>query len=117
MPKRPTRNKQTDRPGTRPRTARDLICARLPALAQRARTAPQASEWYVTMAAVLGRELANKVNGATLKAGKLTVFAESSVWAARLRYALAEAEMKLREGVPEIRTLVVRVRPRSAAAT
>ena len=62
----------------------------------------------------LGPELANKVNAITLNSGRITVTAESSAWAARLRFALAEHESALREKTPEIRDLVVRVRPRTA---
>src|SRR4051794_18373536 len=63
MPKRPIRDKQTVRPGAPPRTVRDLISARLPALAQRALSTPETSEWHVTVMKALGPELANKVNG------------------------------------------------------
>jgi len=59
----------------------------------------------------LGPELANKVNRCTLEAGKITVVAGSSAWAARMRFALAEAEPRLRELVPEFRELAVRIRP------
>ena len=65
MPKRPLRNKQTVRPGGKPKTAGDLISARLPALAQRALSAPEASVWHVAVMKALGTELANKVNRCT----------------------------------------------------
>jgi hypothetical protein len=111
MPKRPTRNKQTVRPGGRPRTAGDLISARLSALAQRALSAPETSEWQVAVMNALGPELANKVNRCTLDSGRITVVAESSAWAARMRFTLAEAEPQLRTLTPGFRELVVRVRP------
>ena len=44
MPKRPHRDKQSVRLGA-PKTARDLISARLPALAQRALSRPEESEY------------------------------------------------------------------------
>jgi len=59
----------------------------------------------------LGPELANKVNRCSLDNGRLTVVAESSAWAARMRFALAEIEPALRELVPDFRELNVRVRP------
>lgn len=62
----------------------------------------------------LGPELANKVNRCTLDGGRLTVVAESSAWAARMRFALAEAEPRLRELVPELKELAVRIRPARA---
>jgi hypothetical protein len=59
----------------------------------------------------LGPALANKVNRCTLDSGRITVVAESSAWAARMRFALAEAEPELRTLTPGFRELVVRVRP------
>ena len=112
MPKRPIRDKQLIRSGPAPRTVGDLISARLPALAQRARSTPEASEWHVTVMKALGPELANKVNGATLNMGRITVIAESSAWASRMRFVLADIEPALREVTPDFRELVVRVRPK-----
>jgi Dna[CI] antecedent, DciA len=64
----------------------------------------------------LGPELANKVNRCSLDSGSITVIAESSAWAARIRFALAEVEPALREMVPGYRELNVRVRPKSRLA-
>ena len=112
MPKRPHRNKQAVRPGAKPRSVRDLISARLPALAQRAGSTPETSEWHVAVLAALGPDLANKVNGITLNSGRITVNAESSAWASRMRFLLAEIEPSLRSITPGFRELTVRVRPR-----
>jgi hypothetical protein len=114
MPKRPSRNKQTVRPGGTPRTVGDLLSTRLPALAQRARSVPEASTLHLTVMNALGSELANKVNRCTLDGGTLTVIAESSAWAARMRFLLAEIEPRLREIIPGYRELAVRVRPAGA---
>jgi hypothetical protein len=62
----------------------------------------------------LGPELANKVNSITLNSGKITVNADSSAWASRMRFALADAEPELRAATPDFRELVVRVRPKRA---
>ncbi len=64
----------------------------------------------------LGPELANKVNRCTLDNGTITVVAESSAWAARMRFALAEVEPALTAVTPGFRELLVRVRPRSSPA-
>ena len=112
MPKRPHRNKQAVRPGATPRTVRDLISTRLPALAQRAGSTPETSEWQVAVMKALGPELAVKVNAITLNSGKITVIAESSAWASRMRFLLAEIEPSLRSITPGYRALTVRVRPR-----
>jgi hypothetical protein len=61
----------------------------------------------------LGPELANKVNRCTLDAGRITVIAGSSAWAARIRFALADVEPRLRELVPGFKALAVRIRPAS----
>ncbi len=114
MPKRPRRDKQPIRTGAKPRTIGDLMSARLPALAQRALSTPETSEWHVTVMKVLGPELGNKVNSCSLDKGRLVVVAESSAWAARIRFRLAEHEALHREKTPDYREFNVRVRPRQA---
>ncbi len=90
------------------------MSARLPALAQRALSTPETSEWHVTVMKVLGPDLENKVNHCSLDQGRLVVVAESSAWAARIRFRLAEHEALLREKTPDYREFSVRVRPRQA---
>ena len=111
MPKTPHRDKQRVRQGFSPRTAGDLISARLPILVEGAPATGEASEWHVAVMQALGPELANKVNRCSLDSGRLTVVAESSAWAARMRFALAEIEPSLGRLVPGFRELTVRVRP------
>ena len=111
MPKRPFRDKQTVRPGGRPRTVGDLMSTRLPALAQRALSAPEESEWHVAVMKALGPDLAIKVTRITLNSGRITVNAESAAWAARMRFQLADLPPRLAEVTPDFRELVVRVRP------
>ena len=76
------------------------MSARLPALAQRALSTPETSEWHVTVMNVLGPDLENKVNNCSLDQGRLVVVAESSAWAARIRFRLAEHEELLRQKTP-----------------
>jgi len=111
MPKSPNRDKQRIRQGFSPRSVGDLISARLPTLVQGAPASSESSEWHVAVMNALGPELANKVNRCTLDSGKITVIAESSAWAARMRFALAEIEPRLKELVPGFRELAVRIRP------
>lgn len=111
MPKTPRRDKQTVRHGSTPRTIGDLISARLPTLAESALASTKTSEWQVAVLNALGPELANKVNRCSLENGRVTVVAESSAWAARMRFALADLEPALRRLVPDFRGLAVRVRP------
>jgi hypothetical protein len=111
MPKRPFRDKQTVRPGGRPRTVGDLMSARLPALAQRAGSAPEESEWHVAVMEALGPELGVKVTRITLNSGRITVNAQSAAWAARMRFQLADLTPRLAQITPEFRELIIRVRP------
>jgi hypothetical protein len=59
----------------------------------------------------LGPDLANKVNRCSLDRGTLTVVAESSAWAARFRFALADVA-PIAAVTPGFKELVVKVRPR-----
>jgi hypothetical protein len=111
MPKSSNRDKQRIRQGFSPRSIADLISARLPTLVEGAPASAEASEWHVAVMNALGPELANKVNRCTLDAGRITVVTESSAWAARMRFALAEIEPRLRELVPDFKELAVRIRP------
>jgi hypothetical protein len=116
MPKRPPRDKRTVRPGASPRSVGDLIATRLPALAKRAPLAEDGSEWHVAVMNALGSDLAKRVIRCTLVGGRLKVMAESSAWAARLRYALADLEPRLRQIVPGYQATEVRIRPAHTAA-
>jgi Dna[CI] antecedent, DciA len=60
----------------------------------------------------LGPELANKVNRCSLDRGTITVVAEASAWAARMRFALADIEPELASLAPDFKAVMVRVRPR-----
>jgi len=115
MPKTPYRDKQPVRPGSTPRKVGDLISARLPTLVEGALAPPKPSEWQVAVLNALGADLANKVNRCSLDSGRITVVAESSAWAARMRFALAEIEPALKALVPGYRELNVRVRPKTKA--
>jgi hypothetical protein len=64
----------------------------------------------------LGPQLANKVNRCALDSGRITVIAESSAWAARMRFALAEAQSEISAATPGFRELIVRVRPSRVTA-
>jgi hypothetical protein len=73
--------------------------------------------WHVAVMKALGTDLANKVNRCSLESGTITVVAESSAWAARMRFALAEAEPGLAAVTPGYRDVLVRVRPRRGASS
>ena len=115
MPQTTHRDKQRIRQGFSPRSVADLISARLPTLAEGAPSTSATSEWHVAVMKALGPELANKVNRCSLDGGRITVVAESSAWAARMRFALADIEPRLKEILPGFRELAVRIRPSNAA--
>jgi Dna[CI] antecedent, DciA len=61
----------------------------------------------------LGGELHGKISGITEQEGKLTVFAESAAWSARLRFAMAELEDQVRTAADKVKVVSVRVLPRT----
>jgi hypothetical protein len=63
----------------------------------------------------LGPDLANKVNRCSLDRGTITVVAESSAWAARMRFALAETA-SIAAVTPGFKAVEIRVRPRRGTA-
>jgi hypothetical protein len=65
------------------------------------------------LASQLPAILAEKISGISEREGVLTVFAESAVWCARLRYALGELENLLQREHPQVRSVQARVLPRS----
>jgi hypothetical protein len=87
------------------------MSARLPALVQRAGSAPEESEWHVAVMDALGPELGVKVTRITLNSGRITVNAQSAAWAARMRFQLADLTPRLAQITPEFRELIIRVRP------
>jgi hypothetical protein len=60
----------------------------------------------------LGAELHGKISGISEQEGKLTIFAESAVWSARLRFAVAELEAQIRAAAAPVTSVSVRVLPR-----
>jgi hypothetical protein len=68
---------------------------------------------WAWLASQLPANLAEKVSGVSEREGVLTVFAHSSAWSARLRFALAELEDLLQREHPQVRAVNVRVLPRS----
>jgi len=69
--------------------------------------------WRRWLEARLPAEMSAKISGVVEREGSLVIFAESSAWSARLRYAVLELEPQIREMHPEIAAISVRVLPRS----
>ena len=53
------------------------------------------------------------VTGVVEREDVLTIFADSAVWSARLRYAIAEIDTEIRVAGASVRKVVIRVMPRS----
>ena len=73
--------------------------------------------WQQRLEKILPNGLAARINQVLARGDELIVYAESAVWAARLRFALAEAESAVRADHPEIAAISVRVLPRKPAAS
>jgi len=56
--------------------------------------------------------LAAKVTGVVEREENLVIYAESSAWSARLRYAMAELDDEVRHANPAIKSVDVRVMPK-----
>ncbi len=80
------------------------------------RVSDQASRqqfWDRWLAEHLDAELHGKISGIAEQQGKLTVFAESAAWSARLRFAVAELEGQIRAAATTLTSVSVRVLPRA----
>jgi hypothetical protein len=123
MPKSPDRHKTKsghnrvfpDR-SRRAKSLADLLIDRHSVVAEVARQRSAESEWRVTLSKLLPESLRNKVNRLVEKDGQLFVFTESSGYAARLKFALAELENELKQALPRVTKIHVRVRPIAADA-
>jgi hypothetical protein len=56
--------------------------------------------------------LVPRLSGVVERGETLVIFAESAVWSARVRYAVAEIEPALRLAFPQLSVVNVRVKPR-----
>jgi len=70
------------------------------------------SSWRRWLSSKLPAALDARITGVVERAETLVVFAESSAWSARLRYAMAELDAEIRRENPAIQTVTVRVLPR-----
>lgn len=71
-------------------------------------------DWRDLLSAWLDPALLARIAGIAARPPRLTIYAESAAWSARLRYALAEIEPVLRARDPAITRVEVRVRPKAA---
>jgi predicted nucleic acid-binding Zn ribbon protein len=93
-------------------SVKDLLTRAVPVLSQAADQSARQAFWRPWLESHLPPELAPQITGITERDGTLTVFAASSAWSARLRYAMLELSGHIREAQPDITEVTVRVLPR-----
>ena len=94
-------------------SVKDLLGRFLPSLKRVTDQAARAGFWEQWLAQHLPPDMRSRVSGVTEQDGRLTVFAASAVWSARLRYAVAELEPAIRSARPGVTDVAVRVLPRA----
>ena len=70
-------------------------------------------DWRSFLSSKLPAALASRVTGVVERDENLVIFAESSAWSARLRYAIAELDEEIRRANPAIKSVNVRVMPKA----
>jgi hypothetical protein len=83
------------------------------ALSDVARHRQSQKDWSIFLRSKLPAALAQKITGVVERAENLVIYAESSAWSARLRYAIAELDEEVRRANPAIRSIDVRVMPKA----
>ena len=73
----------------------------------------QQKSWREWLDQRLDKTLAERVTGVVERDDSLVIFAESAGWSTRVRYAIADLENEVRERNPAIKTIAVRVMPKS----
>jgi hypothetical protein len=70
-------------------------------------------DWGKWLGSKLPADLSGRVRGVLERDGNLVIFAASAAWSARLRFAVAELEPQIRAENAAIRSVAVKVMPRS----
>jgi len=94
-------------------SVKQLLGRVLPSLKRVTDQAAKANFWEEWLSERLPAEIRSRVSGVTEQQGRLTVFAVSAAWSARLRYAVAELEPAIRSARPGVTDVAVRVLPRA----
>ena len=94
-------------------SVKDLLGRTLQGLTRVTDQAARAHFWNEWLSSHLSAEIRSRVSGVAEQDGRLTVFATSAAWSARLRYAVAELEPEIRAAEPRLTDIAVRVLPRA----
>jgi hypothetical protein len=92
-----------------------LLERRIPVFSESFAQQARRNAWQERLAKILPGDLVVRIHQVLVRGDELIVYAESAAWAARLRFALADADASLRAGHPEIASVSVRVMPREGA--
>jgi hypothetical protein len=116
MPNKTKRNKRRSsrlRPlSPRSDSVKDLLAGAHPALARLSEQAARQELWDRWLALHLPREVAKHVSGVVERDASLVIFTSSAAWSARVRFAVAEIEGRLKSAHPRIADVAVRVLPK-----
>ncbi len=100
-------------PAPRVHSVKDLLRSSGFALNRVSDQAQRQQFWDQWLRDHLEYALHRRISGISEQDGKLTVFAESAAWSARLRFALAELETQIQSAAGTVRSVSVRVLPRA----
>jgi hypothetical protein len=98
---------------TKADSVKELLARTVPTLTRVTDQAARQKSWRGWLERHLPAEIVGKLSGVVERDGTLVLFAESSAWSARLRYAVQEIEAQLRQAHPQIAAVSVRVLPRA----
>ena len=96
----------------RTHSVKDLLARQPAGLTRIADQANRQEFWRLWLTQRLPGPMSEQISGIAELDGRLTVFAASAAWSARLRFALLALESELRAAAPAVKTIEVRVLPR-----
>jgi hypothetical protein len=94
-------------------SVKELLARTAPVLRRVTAQVPQQRFWSDWLSAHLPAELGAQLSGVAERDGTLVIFAATSAWSARLRYAVLELEAEIRAAAPGLLDIKVRVLPRA----
>ncbi|MBS0579890.1 MAG: hypothetical protein JSR36_11605 [Proteobacteria bacterium] len=94
-------------------SVKDLLKERGHILEQVSRQVGRQQFWEAWLRERLEAGLYGRISGIAEQAGRLTVYAESAAWSARLRFAMAELDAEMRAASATLSAVSVRVLPRT----
>ena len=121
MPNMTRRNKRSgsrirstngDRLSNRADSVKEILSKLPPSLKRVTDQTKRQAYWRRWLQTHLSAEIMGKLTGIVERDGVLVIFAESSAWSSRLRFAVQEIEPQIRAAGPDLIRVSVRVLPR-----